>query len=171
MESHCLFRVGFSSLIKSISKIRQSSLFWHFLNILKFRAKSFGDILCWSSVHRADSCIDLPTEDCKLSAYCICRFLVEIKVREDKPPIVNQQCVVYHFQCNLCDAGYVGYTCRHNHQRIEEHKGTAVGNHLKDQHSMSPNDLREILKFSGSARTNLIALLLKCFLLKNWNQI
>ena len=143
MESHCLFRVGFSSLIKSISKIRQSSLFWHFLEILKFRAMSFGDILCWSfrwfpiavslcssirwwrcrhvngllarvaditcitqvtlkminnallihkgwlvfphfdfvldlstCVHRADSCIDLPTGVCKLSAYCICRFLV-----------------------------------------------------------------------------------------------
>ena len=42
----------------------------------------------------------------------------EIKVREDKPPLVNQQCIVYHFQCNLCDAGYVGYTCRHLHQRI-----------------------------------------------------
>ena len=34
----------------------------------------------------------------------------EIKVREDKPPLVNQQCAVYHFQCGLCDAGYVGYT-------------------------------------------------------------
>ena len=43
------------------------------------------------------------------------------KVRENKPPLVNQQCVVYNFQCNLCDAGYVGYTCRHLHQRIEEH--------------------------------------------------
>ena len=55
----------------------------------------------------------------------------EIKVREDKPPLVNQQCVVYNFQCNLCDAGYVGYTCRHRHQRIEEHKGSTIGNHLK----------------------------------------
>ena len=27
-------------------------------------------------VHWADSCIDLPTEVCKLSACCICRFLV-----------------------------------------------------------------------------------------------
>ena len=33
----------------------------------------------------------------------------EIKVRENKPPLVNQQCVVNNFQCNLCDAGYVGY--------------------------------------------------------------
>ena len=32
----------------------------------------------------------------------------EIKLREDKPPLVNQQCAVYHFQCSLCDAGYVG---------------------------------------------------------------
>ena len=31
-------------------------------------------------------------------------------LRENKPPLVNQQCVVYNFQCNLCDAGYVGYT-------------------------------------------------------------
>ena len=34
----------------------------------------------------------------------------ELNVKETKPPIVNQQCVVYGFQCDLCDAGYVGYT-------------------------------------------------------------
>ena len=61
----------------------------------------------------------------------------EIKVREDKPPLVNQQCVMYNFQCNLCDAGYVGYTCRYLHQRIEEHKGSTIGNHLKEQHDMA----------------------------------
>ena len=32
----------------------------------------------------------------------------ELNVKETKPPIVNQQCVVYGFQCDLCDAGYVG---------------------------------------------------------------
>ena len=32
----------------------------------------------------------------------------EIKVREDKPPLVSQKCVVYSFQCGLSDAGYVG---------------------------------------------------------------
>ena len=36
----------------------------------------------------------------------------EIKVREDKPPLVNQQCTVHYVKCGLCDAGYVGYTCR-----------------------------------------------------------
>ena len=37
------------------------------------------------------------------------------KVREKKPPIVNQQCVVYEYQCDLCDASYVGYTLRYLH--------------------------------------------------------
>ena len=38
-----------------------------------------------------------------------------LKLREAKPPIVNQQCLVYKFQCDLCDAGYVGFTRRHLH--------------------------------------------------------
>ena len=36
-----------------------------------------------------------------------------LSVKENKPPIVNTQCVVYLFQCDLCDANYVGYTARH----------------------------------------------------------
>ena len=32
----------------------------------------------------------------------------EIKIKENKPPLVSQQCVVYKFQCDLCNAGYVG---------------------------------------------------------------
>ena len=70
----------------------------------------------------------------------------EIKVTEDKPPLVNQQCAVYHFQCSLCDAGYVSYTCRHLHQRIEEHKGSAIGNQLREQHNMAPNDIARSFK-------------------------
>ena len=72
----------------------------------------------------------------------------EIKVREDRPPLVNQQCVVYHFKFDLCDAGYVGYTCRHLHQRFEQHKGLAVGNHLREQHdSVAPDDIAHSLEF------------------------
>ena len=46
----------------------------------------------------------------------------ELNVKETKPPIVNQQCVVYSFQCDLCDAGYVGYTRGHLHNRVKGHK-------------------------------------------------
>ena len=67
----------------------------------------------------------------------------EIKVREDKPPLVSQQWVVYSFKRGLCDAGYVGYTCQHLHQRTEEHKGSAIGNHLREQHDMEPEDIAQ----------------------------
>ncbi|CAH3182280.1 unnamed protein product [Porites lobata] len=43
-----------------------------------------------------------------------------LSVKENKPPIVNTQCVVYLFQCDLFDANYVGYTSRHLHQRTSD---------------------------------------------------
>ena len=49
-----------------------------------------------------------------------------LKPKEIKPSIVNKQCVVYHFSCDLCDADYVGYTARHLHQPIVEHKNSAT---------------------------------------------
>ena len=84
----------------------------------------------------------------------------EIRVREDKLPLVNQQGVVYHFQCDLCDAGYVGYTCRrHLYQRIEEHKGSAIGNHLREQHNMAPNDIGRSFKILKKCQNELDCLI------------
>ena len=37
----------------------------------------------------------------------------DIKVVEAKPTLINQQCVVYKFKCDLCDADFVDYTRRH----------------------------------------------------------
>ena len=58
-----------------------------------------------------------------------------IKQVEKKPKIINEQCVVYKFECDLCDASYVGYTCRHLHERVKEHKNSAIGEHMKYEHS------------------------------------
>ena len=63
-------------------------------------------------------------------------------MREPKPTLVNQQCVVYNYQCDLCDAEYVGYTSWHLHQRIDEHRSSAIGKHLKNDQ----NDKKEIIK-------------------------
>ena len=56
----------------------------------------------------------------------------DLKHREVKPSVVNNQCVVYQFKCDLCDTDYIGYTTRHLHKRIEEHKSqaSAVGRHI-----------------------------------------
>ena len=58
----------------------------------------------------------------------------DLKPSEIKPPIVNQQCVVYSFTCDLCDSDYVGFTARHLHQRIVEHKYSAIGKHFSTAH-------------------------------------
>ena len=54
----------------------------------------------------------------------------DFKPREIKPPIVNQQCVVYSLTCNLCGSDYVSYTARHLHQNsaLGKHFSTAHGN-------------------------------------------
>ena len=47
----------------------------------------------------------------------------DLKPKEAKPTIVNQQCVVYRFVCDLCDADYVA-----------EHKNSATGKHFHKAH-------------------------------------
>ena len=43
-------------------------------------------------------------------------------VKSSQPLLTNNAYVVYKFQCNLCDAGYVGYTRGHLHERVDGHK-------------------------------------------------
>ena len=54
---------------------------------------------------------------------------------------MSQQRVVYSFKCRLWDTEYIGYTCRHLHQRIEEHKSAAIGKHLQEKHNAEITDL------------------------------
>ena len=37
------------------------------------------------------------------------------------------------------------YTCRHLYQRVDKHKATAVGKHLKEMHGQASDDLLEVL--------------------------
>ena len=61
-----------------------------------------------------------------------------IKTREPKPKIINEQCVVYHFKCGLCEMHYVGFTNRHLFQRINEHTNSrsSIGKHMRLQHGV-----------------------------------
>ena len=63
----------------------------------------------------------------------------DLKSTEAKLSIFNQQCVVYHFVCDLCDADYVGYTARRLFQHVAEHKNMAIaqgatGKHFHETH-------------------------------------
>ena len=78
----------------------------------------------------------------------------ELNVKETKPPIVNQQCVVYGFQCDLCDAGYVGYTGVHLHNRVQGHKqqSSAIAKHYKNIHGTMPQSLLKRFKVLKKCR-------------------
>jgi len=66
-----------------------------------------------------------------------------IKFNKCKPPIVNQQRVLYEFKCGLCNANYVGYTLRHLNERCEEHKlpSSSIYKHFKNEHGFMPKDI------------------------------
>ena len=91
----------------------------------------------------------------------------EIKVAEAKPPLINQQCVVYEFRCDLCDADYVGYTRRHLFQRIEEHKHSAIGKHLRDAHNQMNKDLQKQFTILKKCRGKLECLIYEMLFIKD----
>ena len=91
----------------------------------------------------------------------------EIKVAEAKPPLINQQCVVYEFRCDLCDADYVGYTRRHLFQRIEEHKHSAIGKHLRDAYNQMNKDLQKQFTILKRCRGKLECLICEMLFIKD----
>lgn len=62
-------------------------------------------------------------------------------MKRAKPPIINRQYVVYSYKCDRCDGGYVGFTRRHPHQRVEEHKRTSIGKLLEQKHNLEANSV------------------------------
>jgi len=80
-----------------------------------------------------------------------------LKLHEAKPPFANQQSLVYQFKCDPCDTGYVRFTRRHLHQRVDElrHTSSSIGKHFRDKHS------------SKNATASLTASSMRCSLLTN----
>ena len=76
-------------------------------------------------------------------------YIVEVEC-ETKPQLVNQQCVVYQFKCNLCDTrSYVGYMRWHLYARVDGHKSTSssVRKHYDNDHAGAvPEDLLSCFK-------------------------
>ena len=77
-------------------------------------------------------------------------------MKETKPAIVEQQCVLYGFQCDLCDAAYVGYTRGHLRNRVNpkghKQQSSAIAKHYKNMHGTIPQDLLKCLKVLKTSR-------------------
>ena len=95
----------------------------------------------------------------------------DLKLREAKPPVVNQHYLVYKFKCDQCDAGYVGFTRRHLRQRVQEHRSSTscIGKHFRDKHSLAPGDLTKNFSVLKKCTNKFDCLLYEMFLFKNWD--
>ena len=102
----------------------------------------------------------------KILGKCQSKFdylIYEIK----KNPITHQQCVVYHFKCDLRDADYVGYTCQHLYQCMDEHKGSVIGKHVRDQHGRDPSDVSRIFKILPKCQSKFDCLIYEMLFIKD----
>ena len=91
----------------------------------------------------------------------------DLKVREVKTAIVNQQSVVYKFQCNLCDAVYVGYSGGHLHERVDGHKqksSSICKPYFGDHNSNVPPCLSEQFHVLTKCTNKFECLIKECFL-------
>ena len=87
-----------------------------------------------------------------------------LSVKENKLPIVNKQCVLYSFQCDLCDANYVGFTARHLHQRISD---SATGKHLETQHDNKRAKIDHVFKVLKKCRSKFDCLIYEMLFIKD----
>ena len=74
---------------------------------------------------------------------------------------------MYEFIFDSCDTNYIGYTCRHLHQRVEEHKHSVIGKHLREVHRLTPDNLIKNFKVLKKCRVELECLIYEMLLIKN----
>ena len=61
----------------------------------------------------------------------------------------------------MCDADFVGFTSRHLHQRVEEHKRSTIGNHVKDEHEKNPETIASNFKIFKKSQRKLVCLVVE----------
>ena len=99
-------------------------------------------------------------------AFTSTKISEDLKVTERKSVLVNQQCVVYEFKCSSCDANYIGHTSRHLHLRINEHRYSVTGKHLKEKHQQEPTNIQERFKILLKCRGTFECLIYRMSLIK-----
>ena len=86
-----------------------------------------------------------------------------------KPQLIDQQCVVYNFKCDQCDAGYVGYTRGHLFVRVDGHrsKTSSVRKHYDNRHAgRIPDDLRNCFSVLKKCQNKFDCLINEMLLIK-----
>ena len=62
---------------------------------------------------------------------------------------------------------YIGYTCRHLHQRVEEHKHSVIGKHFLEKHNLKRMNLNTNFKVLKKCRGKLECLIFEMLIIRN----
>ena len=103
--------------------------------VLPFKDQDSADL-----VHKQLKDLSLKTHTVIQLVFVSDKIQWELKVHGIKPPIVNQQRVIYKFQCDLSDASFVSYVyC----QRMAQHtkQSSSTGKHFNNKHFIAPKDV------------------------------
>ena len=66
-----------------------------------------------------------------------------------------------------CDANYVGYTARHLHQCIGEHRYSAIGKHLETQHGNNRQKIDHLFKVLRKCKSKFDCLVYEMLYIKD----
>ena len=102
------------------------------------------------------------------------KIVQEFPTSEPKFQLIDQQCVVYNFKCDQCDAGYVGYTRGHLFASVDGHrsKTSSVRKHCDNkQQAGFWVTFAIVIMFWINARTSLIVSLMRCYSLNNYGRV
>ena len=61
---------------------------------------------------------------------------------------------------------YVGFTSRHLHQRVEEHKRSTIGLHVKDEHGEDPDSIGSNFEILKKCQSKLDCLIFEMFFIR-----
>ena len=93
---------------------------------------------------------------------CVDRMDISINLSAEITGLVSYR-LVYYFKCGPRDPDYVGFTSRHLRQRLEEHKRSTIGNHVKDEHGQDPETIKSNFKILKKGQNKLDCLILEMF--------
>ena len=71
------------------------------------------------------------------------------------------------FKCDLCDANYISYTCRHLHQRVEEYKHSVIGGQFLEKQNLKRLDLNTNFKVRRKCRGKLECWIFEMLIIRN----
>ena len=92
----------------------------------------------------------------------------ELKAKELKPPIINQQNIVYFIKCDICVMQIIWALQANTYIKVcrEEHKRSVIRNHVREQHGNEPCEIVKNFRVLRKCTNKFDYLIFEMFLIR-----